>query len=186
MAENLTKKELRLKVIELIEKGDATADSLIQATGLKDKKALGRVFAELRIMEKYPVEDSETKIYKLLTEEEYEAHEAEVKAAKKTPKKSRKPSKPPQTRRRQAIIQYNNKLEAMQKAQQKAGEARNNVKLTLKAEIARLQFAVAELDLKDVKLALMKELGIDTLAELDAIPDLDKYRSDQETEPAAA
>lgn len=173
-------KELRKIIIKTIEAGEATEALLLQATGLPDKKALSRIFSQLKIMEKHVVEADGK--FTILNEDEFVAHAAKEKerkaaekAAAKPPKKAKPPVSPELVRRR-AVLAYNSRVEALQKARVEYGKNPKDIILGLKAQVAQLQFTIADLQLKKVKMDLAKSMDLE-VADIDAVENLDEIRA---------
>ena len=133
----------RDKAIALIEAGDATKESLLEALGINDK-SLASVFAQLRLMGYYPFKN-ENGVYSFISKEEFEA--AKAARVSKTPAKT---------------LSYEEQLERAQKRETKAATASTNAKAKYEANPTRenelrVIIADAELELASVLLGKLEE-----------------------------
>ena len=139
----------------LIEQGGATNESIEAATGMTNKSR-GTIFAQLRLMGKYPMAD-ENGVYHIGTAEEFEA--------KKTT--NRKPTKtltPKETLAR-AKKREANAAKALTTAGARLNMNPDSRELQLRHRIAELELELASVLLSEVEGQPNQDLDVDTTAD---------------------
>ena len=174
-------RELRLKTIELIEAGGATVDSLMEATGVESKSAFSKVMSQLRMMEKFGVQDDKG-VFSFVSYEDYEKQ----KTATAAPKEKKFSKIPPQTRLMRANKAVLAKIQAEQNAQVRANKNPEHLITLLKLEMAKTARTIAELELSEVRASIVEQFdlpndeAIDTYEDLDVLLEQDEVETEEE------
>lgn len=164
------RKELAMAVKAEISKGKATKAKLLELEDIKDARALGRVFSDLRFLGFYPVEGKK-EIFKLLEEEEYAEFEEEEKKKKLEEKKAAAKKKmqsktPPKVRFQNKLVRFNNAMIREKTHRFRFAQAPDNVIVKLRWNISQLQFQIAKIEYEEILTTLRKELEYDTNLEV--------------------
>ena len=175
----MTKKEQRLldlSIIELIENGEATMDTLTTATEV-NAKAVKASFMRIEGRDMYAVTDDEGGIIFVDGDkfDELEAEAATV-AKKATVKKISNPQAT-MMRKKKAVL---NKTTSYSNAQGKAAKEGASYPDALKHQIASLSLTIAQWELKELKSALIKQFNLKSVEELDEYENLDDLVTKEE------
>ena len=142
----------------LIEQGDATNESIEAATGMSNKSR-GTIFAQLRLMGKYPMAD-ENGVYHIGTAEEFEAKKAASAANRKptvalTPAQTLEKAKARETKASKALTTASARLNMNPDSRE----------LQLRHRIAELELELASVLLSEAEGQPNQDLDVDTTAD---------------------
>lgn len=142
----------------LIEQGGATNESIEAATEMTNKSR-GTIFAQLRLMGKYPMAD-ENGVYHIGTLEEFEAKKAAAAANRKptvalTPAQALEKAKARETKASKALTTASARLDMNPESRE----------LQLRHRIAELELELASVLLSEVEGQPNQDLDVDTTAD---------------------
>lgn len=142
----------------LIEQGGATNKSIEETVGISNKSR-GTIFAQLRLMGKYPMAD-ENGVYHIGTAEEFEAKKAAAAANRKptvalTPARALEKAKARETKASKALTTAGARLNMNPDSRE----------LQLRHRIAELELELASVLLSEVEGQPNQDLDVDTTAD---------------------
>lgn len=142
----------------LIEQGGATNESIEETVGISNKSR-GTIFAQLRLMGKYPMAD-ENGVYHIGTAEEFEAKKAAAAANRKprvalTPAQAFEKAKARETKASKALTTASARLNMNPDSRE----------LQLRHRIAELELELASVLLSEVEGQPNQDLDVDTTAD---------------------
>ena len=142
----------------LIEQGGATNKSIEETVGISNKSR-GTIFAQLRLMGKYPMAD-ENGVYHIGTAEEFEAKKAAAAANRKptvalTPARALEKAKARETKASKALTTASARLNMNPDSRE----------LQLRHRIAELELELASVLLSEVEGQPNQDLDVDTTAD---------------------
>lgn len=159
----MDRKELAMLVKDTIGSGECTKDTLLQLEEVKDARALGRVFSDLRFLGYYPIENTDTGFFGLMEEEDYENFIEEEKERKKEAAKNKKATTrskiPPQVRYQTRLTKFNNSLAREQSARFKYQQKPENEILKLRWNITQFQLKISRIEYDTTLLEITKSEG---------------------------
>lgn len=167
-------------VLEAIEKGGQTDESLMELLDAKTMRSVKAQFKFIHVLKKYPVFSEEKGEYIILSKEEYASAQEKKAAAKEAEKKW---TKNPQNRRTTLVSRVNTKTSRMNGAKKKLDADPDNIRLKLRHTHAVCEYQLAVLDLTEFNQTMCAELEI-TIEQLAEVVDLDALQ--QEKMDAAA
>ena len=129
----------------LIEQGGATNDSIEETVGISNKSR-GTIFAQLRLMGKYPLVD-ENGVYRIGTADEFEAKKAAAAAANRKPTKILTPEEAFARAKKREI----NAAKALTTAGARLNMNPDSRELQLRHRIAELELELASVLLSEVE-----------------------------------
>lgn len=141
----------------LIEQGGATNESIEETVGISNKSR-GTIFAQLRLMGKYPLVD-ENGVYRIGTADEFEAKKAAAAANRKptvalTPAQALEKAKARETKASKALTTAGARLNMNPDSRE----------LQLRHRIAELELELASVLLSEVEGQPNQDLDVDTTA----------------------
>lgn len=162
------RKELAMLVKKTIAEGGKTKEMLVELEDIKDTRALGRVFADLRFLGFYPVDNGEG-VFTLMEEDEFVVHEEAEKKLKLKEKEEnaakKKASKtPPKVRFQNKLVRFNNALLRERTNRYKFNKDNTNVLVKLRWNISQLQFQIAKIEYENTLSGLREELKMESNA----------------------
>lgn len=142
----------------LIEQGGATNESIEETVGISNKSR-GTIFAQLRLMGKYPMAD-ENGVYRIGTADEFEAKKAAAAANRKptvalTPAQALEKAKARETKAAKALTTASARLNMNPDSRE----------LQLRHRIAELELELASVLLSEVEGQPNQDLDVDTTAD---------------------
>jgi hypothetical protein len=142
----------------LIEQGGATNEIIEETVGISNKSR-GTIFAQLRLMGKYPMAD-ENGVYRIGTAEEFEAKKAAAAA-------NRKPTKTltPEETLEKAKARETKASKALTTASARLNMNPDSRELQLRHRIAELELELASVLLSEVEGQPNQDLDVDTTAD---------------------
>lgn len=144
-------KPMRTRILEAIQAGGATKESLIEMAETTPK-GLSSQFTYLRMMGFCPMLQ-EDKTYKIVTAEEWETHRAEVAANSKTKTLS------PEKRAEKAQKRYDRGVTGLENATKRAEGNPDNVLYGLQKQKAEIELKIADLELASANEMLAASSG---------------------------
>jgi len=156
-------------VLEAIEAGGQTDDTLMELIGTKSVRGVKNQFKFINVLKKYPHFDDEKGEYVILNAEQYEAAQKKAGAAKEAEKKW---TKDPQNKRITLESRLNTKTSRMNAAKRKLDADPDDVRTKLRHTMAVCDYNLAMLNLSDFQKDMCEELGMTMDQYLDC-PDLD-------------
>lgn len=141
----------------LIEQGGATNESIEETVGISNKSR-GTIFAQLRLMGKYPMAD-ENGVYRIGTADEFEAKKAAAAA-------NRKPTKTltPEEALEKAKARETKASKALTTASARLNMNPDSRELQLRHRIAELELELASVLLSEAEGQPNQDLDVDTTA----------------------
>ncbi len=143
-------------VLEAIEAGSQTTETLMELLEAKSSRAVSNQFKFINVLKKYPVLDEGTGFYKVLTQEEYEE------VLKKAPAKEaeKKWTADPQTKRNTLESRLGSKISKMNAAKAKVDGDPENTVFKLRDTIATCEFHLAHIAVTEFQAAICIEIGM--------------------------
>ena len=178
----MSEKEKYEIVLEAIEAGDQTDETLMKMLDAKNMRSVKAQFKFINVLKKWPYFNEEKNAYDIF---EGDKGEWEKFQAKLNPKKEaeKKWTKNPQNRRTTLISRVNTKTSKMNTAKKKLDADPDNVRLKLRNTHAICEYQLSVLDLTEFNQLMCEELGI-SIEQLAEVGDLDSLQ--QEKMAAAA
>lgn len=154
-------------VIDAIEEGGATDETLVTMLGAKSPKSLPSVFKFCHVLKKFPIKGEDGVYYLVLSKAEYDS----AKESGKVPLKPKTLMKDPQGRKVQLEKSLQAKTIAMNKAAEKAKVDCNSTLTIWKHKGAVCSFNIAKLTYMEFRDKMVKELDItsDTFSDCDSL-----------------
>ncbi len=156
-------------VLEAIEKGGQTMETLMALIEAKSSRAVTNQFKFINVLKKYPVMSEQEGAYVILNAEEYEAHLA---SASEDSEAEKKWTAKPQNKRVTLESRLNMKVSRMNAAKRKLDADPDNTELKLKNTISVCEFHLANIALTKFQEKMCEELGV-SLDNYKQISDLD-------------
>ena len=161
-------------VLEEIEKGGQTMETLMTLLEAKSPRAITNQFKFINVMKKYPYFDEEKGEFVILGPDDWEKVNTKAKADKEAEKKW---TANPQNKRTTLESRLNAKVSRMNAAKRKLEADPDDTALKLKNTIAVCEFHLANLTLSEFQQKMTEELGI-SLDVYKDIADLDAAQED--------
>jgi hypothetical protein len=154
--------EKKYIVIEnMVKEGKYTKAQLMEAIGTEKEKTFEAQLRFMRIRDKYVLPNADG-IYYYCTEEQWEDHNAKIKAANKKKAKPKKTFlKDPSKKLAALYSQYDKKMAAVQKAQQSFDKDDQLTSLLLQEK--QIQFSIVKLKINQLRAKMANEIGVTPL-----------------------
>jgi len=170
----MSEKEKYELVLEAIEAGGQTDETLIELLGAKGIRAVKMQFKFINVMKKFPHLNEETGTYVILEQAEWDEVQEAAGVSKEAEKKW---TAHPQNKRVTLEARLNTKVSRMNAARRKFDAEPRDVALKLKNTVAICEFHLANLTLSDFQKKMCRELSIDFSTYQDIV-DLDSTQDE--------
>jgi hypothetical protein len=145
-------------VLEAIEKGGATTESLLKLLDSTNKRSLTNQINFINVLKKFPVENKDG-VYVILNEEQYVQYLNKT-GATVNGGKSKKYTEDPQGKYDKLTYRLREAISLLNKAKAALNNNSENTRLKLKHAIALSKFHLINLDVDDFQKKIAKELGV--------------------------
>jgi len=165
-------------VLEAIEKGGQTDETLMDLLDAKSKRAVTNQFAFIKVLKRYPIFDEESGVYVII--EGADAYAEHVKTNQSAAEAEKKWTANPQKKRETLESRLNTKTSKMNQEKGKLNDSPDDMKCKLKSTMATCDFHLAVINLTEFKEAICAELSI-TAEQYMKAEDLDAVQAERKS-----